>query len=306
MLLSKLNQELSSKLLRDFYLFQGVEGIVRDMYIDKICKLCGKLESKIKVDTLDSAIRPKGLVSNNIYIVVDDKSFIDSPKLWAKLREYKGTPIILYFNSIIDKRSKFYKEFSEDFVSFNYLEDDILENRIIGSLGSDISDKNAHIIVKNCSNNYGYILNECEKIKDYSKMHKLSPNLAFIELLENGGITIKGDIEILDFATFLVSGNVSKVFELLPNINKSENIKNLSLLYTIFKNEYIVRSTKKPTPSNTGLTYGAIKNVLNHNQAYSIKELEYAMNTISNAIKSIKEGKLPNDLALDCVVVKII
>lgn len=306
--LSKLNRDLSLNLLNDFYLFQGVEGVVRDVYIDKICKTCGRLENKIKVDKLEEALNPKGLFNKNIYIVVDDKELLENPKLWGRLKSYKGTPIIIYFNSLLDKRTKFYKEFSNDIVNFNYLSLDLLVEYTQGMLynGNDtISKENAIKLVTNCNNNYGYIINECEKIKDYSKIHKLSPNLAFFELLDNGGIVIEGKVEFLNFVDYLLSGNIVKVFEYLPKINKDENIKNLSTLYTMVKSEYIVLTTTNPTPSNTGLSMGLINNIKNRKHAFSIEELEYTMRVINNVIKSIKEGKIPNDIALDCVVTKI-
>lgn len=162
--LKKLIKENS---IPNFLIFTGEEWKVQQIYIQQIAKV-----KKLKIKRIDSisdianSVGTKSLFSQNyLYVCRDDKEFITEEKLQQKVVNNLNQNMLILQLTSADKRLKILKTYKTSLVDFNALNEAILKRYIQKEIA--LSDRNCEILMDICNHNYGAILLEIDKIKNY-------------------------------------------------------------------------------------------------------------------------------------------
>lgn len=291
------------------YIFVGIETTLRDIAIGKIVDLFGvsKTTSEERVATI-LKIQNNTLLSNkHVYVVKEDEEVLKNSKLMKKLVGFTGNSTIIICFNTLDKRTSFYKTFSDKITWFNQLD----EKQLIPLISPHIklSERAYKDLIYVCNNDCGIILNTINKILCYANACGIDNEKSFYELIQQGIINIPTDDDTIRFVNYVANHDIPNVLDMLHNMKKAENIKTLWFLYNNFRSMFLIRcfrGNSSRIAEETGLNWGAIKGVQQLNNYYGADELERAMGVIFTAIQGIKSGKIENDIALAYVIYKIL
>lgn len=304
--LSLLNTEISKKVIKPTYIFVGPETALRDIYISKLME-AGNLTSKRYFDSLREALTaPEFNLLNQkyLYIVKDEKELLSSEKLIKAFKEYKkaSTPIIVYFTTL-DKRKAFYKEFESNIIWFNKLDTKQLI-KYAKTLIDGETEGFYKTFIEVCGNDMGRMKLEADKIVTYGSVYNMPYRKIFEKFVNEGLIFSESEEVNFQFANDVLFGKAHRVFQLLENIDPVDNIRILSLLYTIFRQHYLVRSYNGngKVSDETGVPVFAVSNIKNNTPYFTMSELQLALRIIPQTIYGIKNGLIDNDFALKYVL----
>ena len=306
--LQELQKQIINKNFDNLYIFLGDEIAVQKIYINKIKEITG-LELQYVEDL--KSIYTK-LSSNNIfnvkklYVVIDDIDLTKQEKIWQDLQSKINDNIIIFKYNNLDKRSKFYKYFTQKIVEFNKLSNEVLTQYIKKEIS--LNNKNCEELINICGNNYNQILLEIDKIKNYS--NPLDSDDYLFEQLNNQGAFHKEISDItFEFIEKVLKRDIKAIYELrkkLIQIGES-NIKLLSLLYTNFKTILLIQScNSKDICKTTGLQYYQVKYNQDKLDYYTISELVNILRNIQKVEKGIKTGTIDEVISLDYLLVNIL
>lgn len=306
--LQELQKQIINKNFDNLYIFLGDEIAVQKIYINKIKEITG-LELQY-VEDLKSIYNK--LSSNNIfnvkklYVVIDDIDLTKQEKIWQDLQSKINDNIIIFKYNNLDKRSKFYKYFTQKIVEFNKLSNEVLTQYIKKEIS--LNNKNCEELINICGNNYNQILLEIDKIKNYS--NPLDSDDYLFEQLNNQGAFHKEISDItFEFIEKVLKRDIKAIYELrkkLIQIGES-NIKLLSLLYTNFKTILLIQScNSKDICKTTGLQYYQVKYNQDKLDYYTISELVNILRNIQKVEKGIKTGTIDEVISLDYLLVNIL
>lgn len=307
--LQELQKQIINKNFDNLYIFLGDEIAVQKIYINKIKEITG-LELQY-VEDLKSIYNK--LSSNNIfnvkklYVVIDDIDLTKQEKIWQDLQLKINDNIIIFKYNNLDKRSKFYKYFTQKIVEFNKLSNEVLTQYIKKEIS--LNNKNCEELINICGNNYNQILLEIDKIKNLEDARLNDYNDIF-EYLDNCGAFHKEISDItFEFIEKVLKRDIKAVYELrkkLIQIGES-NIKLLSLLYTNFKTILLIKScNSKDICKTTGLQYYQVKYNQDKLDYYTISELVNILRNIQKVEKGIKTGTVDEVISLDYLLVNIL
>ena len=161
---TEVQSQIKTKNLDNFYIFTGEEWEVQKIYINQISKVSNKQVKRIdSITDVFSTLRNKSFISQSyIYVARDDKEFMQNEKLYNL---NLGDNIFILLITNVDKRTKFYKTFKDKICEFGHLKPEILKKYIQKEI--DLSDKNCDKLMEVCDFDYGKILLEINKIKNY-------------------------------------------------------------------------------------------------------------------------------------------
>lgn len=311
--LMELKKQLSTGTLKSLYIFTGEEVSIMDIYIDKISKMFnGDTVCAESVSSIVPRLKSNSLIfSNNcLYIIRDDKSILSADKVWESLKTgvlQKRNCLILVFNNL-DKRGKFYKEFSDIIVSFDSLSEGVLLKYVNKSLS--LSTDRAQRLISICQNNYNRMLLEMDKISCLSNNLGLTHNESFDMCLESNSFYIPPDGEIFDLLNAILSRDsicTYKQFQLFKQRGDSP-IAILSLLHNNLKAILQVQFAEGHSNISqvTGLTGFQIKNAQKFTNRYNPEELIRIIRINRFCEKCIKQtGMMDIDMILDFLFIKI-
>lgn len=311
--LMDLKKQLSTGQLLPLYILTGEEVAIMDIYIRKISKLFeGDIVSAESVSSIVAKLKSNSLLSSNkcLYIIRDDKSILSADKVWESLKNgtlQKKNSIVLVFSNL-DKRGKFYKEFSDTIVSFDVLSDDVLLKYVNKDL--TISRERALQLISFCQNNYSRILLEVDKIGCLANNLNVTHNEAFDMCLESNAFYIPPDGEIFDLLNAILSRDPMKTykqFQLFKQRGDSP-IAILSLLHTNLKAILQVQFAEGHSNISqvTGLTGFQIKNAQKFVNYYNPEDLIRIIRINRFCEKCIKQtGMMDMDMVLDFLFTKI-
>lgn len=314
--ISKLMQYLSTgEGLPHYMIWFGEEQKILDMYLDRIksfykpvkCESVAFVVNQLRLKSLDK--------SNKIYIVTEDEDYRKNEQAWQTVKEMlnKSNHILLLRYASVNKKLKFYTQQKEYFTEFVHLQNDILTSYIQKDI--NLSDDNCEKLITMCGNDYGRILLEVDKIKQYLIVNKKGiynitpyPNdVAFDKLLKQGAIYSEiGDITF-ELTNAVLGGYPDKAIQKLDEAKRKgePTLRIVSILYEGFRNLVSYNALgkdKKDAGKRTGLTGWQIKQCIDLDGGYSMKELIRNMILCQKVESGIKAGIIEEDIALDYTV----
>lgn len=304
-----LMKQIGNNDIPHFLIFFGEEQKIIDIYIQNIIQAVGG--KKVPLDNVSQAIKDNGKKSLDksikVYVATEDNTFLTKDEAWENVRKsmHKNYLILRYHS--LDKRSAFVKKNQQNIVEFSHLSNDVLQQYIYRDL-PDLSEKNVSKLIDYCNNDYGRILLEVDKIKQYSSIKTdLSVDDCF-EQLNKQGLFHKeiGDITF-ELTNAVLGGYPQEAIKKLDEAKrKGEPVMTIAyILYSGFRNLLAYQglgSNKQGAMERTGLTkgelYGCTKNV----GGYSIEEVKRNMLLCQEIESGIKMGKIDEDIALEYLV----
>ena len=172
----------------------------------------------------------------------------------------------------------------------------------------DLCEKNASKLISYCNNDYGRILLEIDKIKQYSSARTDLTVDSCFEELDKQGLFHKeiGDITF-ELTNAVLGGYPEKAMQKLDEAKrKGEPVMTIAyILYSGFRNLLAYQGlgkNKQGAMERTGMTkgelYGCTKNV----GGYSIEEVKRNMLFCQKVESGIKIGTIDEDIALEYLV----
>lgn len=292
-----------------FLIFFGEEQKIIDIYIQNIVQSAdGK---KVVVDNVSQAVKENGKKSLDksikVYVATEDTAFLTKDESWENVRKsmHKNYLILRYHS--LDKRSAFVRKNQQNIVEFSHLSNDVLQQYIYRDL-PDLCEKNVSKLISYCNNDYGRILLEVDKIKQYSSVKTELTIDSCFDKLDTQGLFHKeiGDITF-ELTNAVLGGYPQESIKKLDEAKrKGEPVMTIAyILYSGFRNLLAYQglgSNKQGEMERTGMTkgelYGCTKNV----GGYNIKEVKRNMLFCQEIESGIKMGKIDEDIALEYLV----
>lgn len=299
-----IKDNLKSGQIKSYYVLSGNELKVQDIYITK---LADNLPI-VRIDSFSEVARKlnanKLISSNKCYVIRDDKDILNDEGIWDRLEAIIGSNRVIWVFTSIDKRSKFYKHFKEVICEVEHMSEDVLLKYVQKEI--DLSEANARILIQVCENDYGRILLEIDKIKQFGD----DPNKAFMCLLKEGTIYQPPRDAIFMWADAMLCRKVKEVFGLYEECKEigEASLTLISVLYTKVRQVFQVQSCegRSDIAKITGLTPWQVKCAQQVSNRYSLSQLKDFLYEIRKVEKGIKIGTIPEDLAIDYLMVYIL
>ena len=309
-----LMKKIGNNEIPHFLILFGEEQKILDIYIDNIVKaLNGKM---ISVESVASVIKSVGKKSIDksikVYIVNEDSNFTQAEDKWENVKKAMNKNYLIIRYHTLDKRSAFVRKNQQNIVEFSHLSDEVLQQYINRDL-PDLSEKNVSKLIGYCSNDYGRILLEVDKIwqTQSSRLSNFNINLDSndcFEELDKQGLFHKeiGDITF-ELTNAVLGGYPQESIKKLDEAKRKGEPAMMiaSILYNGFRNLLAYQglgSNKQGAMERTGMTkgelYGCTKNV----GGYSIEEVKRNMLFCQKVESGIKMGIIDEDIALEYLV----
>ena len=163
-----LKSMIQQKRINDYLLFTGEEWKVMDIYIGQIGKVLNKEVRRIdSIQDVYGRLKSKSFVDKSyVYVVRDDKELMQNEKLQQQIDNgILRDNILIHLITNIDKRTKFYKRYTDTIIVFNRLSEATLYKYIAKEI--NLSQRNMKRLVEICEYDYGRILLEIDKIRRY-------------------------------------------------------------------------------------------------------------------------------------------
>ena len=304
-----LMKKISSNDIPHFLILFGEEQKIIDIYINNICE---KIQAKKVVkESVSSVVKNIGKKSidkcKKMYIVTEDIAFTKLEDNWESVKNAINKDyVILRYNSL-DKRSAFVRKNQQNIVEFSHLSDDVLQQYIHRDL-PDLSDENVSKLISYCNNDYGRILLEVDKIKQYSSViTDLTIDSCFVQLDKQGLFHKEiGDITF-ELTDAVLGGYPEKAIQKLDEAKRKGEPAMMisSILYNGFRNLLAYQGlgkNKQGAMERTGMTKGELWGCTKNVGGYSIEEVKRNMLFCQKVESGIKMGTIDEDIALEYLV----
>ena len=307
--LVNLMKKISEDNIPHFLILFGEEQKILELYEDKIAEklqakkvMCGSVSNFVSIAGRKSIDKSK-----KVYLVQEDMNYLKAEDSWDKIQKYlKNNYLILLYHSL-DKRSAFVKKNQQNIVEFSHLSDDVLQQYIQRDL-PDLSDENVSKLISYCSNDYGRILLEIDKVKQYMKSIKSKNEDKCFEELDKQGLFHKeiGDITF-ELTDAVLGGYPEKAIQKLDEAKRKgePTMMIATILYTGFRNLLSYQGlgkNKQGAVERTGMTNGEVWRCSKLAGGYSITELKRNMFLCQKVESGIKMGTIDEDIALEYLV----
>ena len=304
-----LMKKIGNNEIPNFLILFGEEQKILDIYIDSIVKaLNGKMISAESVSSVIKSVGKKSIdKSIKVYIVNEDSNFTQAEDKWENVKKEMNKNYLIIRYHTLDKRSAFVKKNQQNIVEFSHLSNEVLQQYIYRDL-PDLCEKNVSKLISYCNNDYGRILLEVDKIKQYSSVRTDLTIDSCFEQLDTQGLFHKeiGDITF-ELTNAVLGGYPEKAIQKLYEAKRKGEPAMMiaSILYNGFRNLLAYQglgSNKQGAMERTGMTkgelYGCTKNV----GGYSIEEVKRNMLFCQQVESGIKMGTIDEDIALEYLV----
>lgn len=308
----EVKQHIKNKQLLPFYCFTGEETGIMRICINKMAE-CINAElvfADTVADILYSSMNTSLITGRKIFVIRDDLEFLKHEDVWSDFTDGKmqKNNILILTLQALDKRSKFYKTYESTITEFKRLNSSILSTYLKHEI--NLSEQNTKSLIEICENDYSRMLLEADKIKNYSDVENVDNDTAFIKLVNDGTINRPPQDAIFSFVDAVLRHQVNRAYELLMDcyaIGESR-LALLSVLYTNAKQMLQVQSCPSgaDVSKTTGLTGWQIKCAREKIGFYKIGDLVYIMRIIQNTEKGIKQGRIEEEVSVDCVLANIL
>ena len=317
--LSVLKQQIQSNTPDDFYIFTGAEWEIQRIYIRQIAKV-----RKLQIVYADnfasvySKAKNSGFLGGkSLYVLLNDKSIqtLENVQIRANSGILNGNVLICIYTDI-DKRTKFYNSNKDRIVEFEQLSDTMLKKYILKEM-PDFSDRNCQKLIDVCEHNYGRILLEIDKIKRYKLVGELMvtddyqvlEDDCFQMLLKDGTIYQPPKDAIFDLVDAILDRKGELVFDLLQQ-SVAVGEATMVILSVLYKNAKAVLQVQSCKNTNitqtTGLSAWEVQCAKKHVGKYRIGELVQMLKLLQEVESKIKKGVIPEDIAVEYVLVEVL
>ena len=304
-----LMKQIGTSKVPHFLIFFGEEQKIIDIYIQNIIQsVDGK---KVVVDNVSQVIKDNGKKSLDksikVYVATEDTAFLIKDESWENVRKSMHKNYLILRHHSLDKRSAFVRKNQQNIVEFSHLSDDVLQQYIYRDL-PDLSEKNVSKLISYCNNDYGRVLLEVDKIKQYSSARPDLTVDSCFEELDKQGLFHKeiGDITF-ELTNAVLGGYPEKAIQKLDEAKRKGEPAMMiaSILYNGFRNLLAYQGlgkNKQGATERTGMTkgelYGCSKNV----GGYNVEEVKRNMLFCQKVESGIKMGTIDEDIALEYLV----
>lgn len=308
-----LMKAISENSIPHYLVLFGEEQAILNIYIQHIAQNY----KIVHCDTVAYALSQVGKKSidksNKVYVVNEDIAYTKAKENWKSVKQTfsKSRHILLIKYHSLDKRSKFYLNNKQNSVEFTHLSKDVLISYINQKL-PNLSEKNSSKLVDYCNYDYGRILMEIDKIRQYNEYianltNGISVNDCFEELDKQGLFHKEiGDITF-ELTNAVLGGYTETAIQKLDEAKRKGEpaMMIVSILYNGFRNLLAYQglgSNKQGAMERTGMSkgelYGCTKNV----GGYSITEVKRNMLKCQEVEAGIKMGTIDEEIALEYIV----
>ncbi len=327
-----LKKEIKEKKLRNIYLFYGQETYLRDYYLNQIDKLMVNQSIKemnfLLMDENGASIQGiiefcdnPPVMSDKKLLVIKKTNFLKNKKSGSgtdieRLLEYLDTipdyiVIVFVEGTEIDKRNSIYKYIEKNGLvsEFIYQSREQIANwveRIFKDANKKVTKEDILYIVDNTNPDMQSILNECNKLIDYS----LDKDV--IELKEIQSVLTKSlNSRVFEMIDNIISNNTKKALEMLGEMLflKEPTPKILSLIARQIK---LLLQVKVYT--NEGLSQNEIAKrielkyvykFIKQGEKFSVERLEKLLLECSSADMMIKTSSVDDKIILEKLIMQI-
>lgn len=307
----ELKKQLDNNILSNLYIFTGEEHTILDIYIDKVCSKFQTVKHTDSVYPIYKNLTTKSLISseNCVYVIRDDKEFLSSESIWKDLNSKlskKGITLVVKYGTL-DARSKFYKQFSDSITTFEKLSDKILLKYVLKDL--TVPTDYATKLINACNSDYGRILLEIDKIKQYAQYSGVSDKKAFEDCFDSHIIYMEPEGQVFDLVDCIMLRDYRNVYKLLQESRRrSDNeLYILSMLHNnakaLLQIQIFGNSNMKELSNATGLNTYQINSCTKYLNRYSCEDLVKLIKYIKYCDKCIKDGTFTASFAIDYLIV---
>ncbi len=304
-----LMKKISEDNIPNFLILFGNEQKILELYVEKILE---KLQAKkVICESVSNFISISGRKSidksKKVYVVQEDMNYSKAEDSWDKIQKHmKHNYLILRYNSL-DKRSAFVKKNQQNIVEFSYLSNEVLQQYIQRDL-SNLSDENVSKLISYCNNDYGRILLEIDKVKQYMNSIKSNNEDKCFNELDKQGLFHKeiGDITF-ELTDAVLGGYPDTAIKKLDEAKRKcePAMMIATILYTGFRNLLSYQGlgkNKQGAVERTGMTNGEVWRCSKLTGGYTISELKRNMFLCQKVESGIKMGTIDEDIALEYLV----
>lgn len=302
--ITELKKQIKSGELDKVYIFHGEEYAVMKVYLKLMAGKDYQITYVNSLLDLMAGSKTKALVPvRHLYVIMDDKDYLTNEKMWEKFNGLKDDIVVFYYTTT-DKRLKFWKQNKDKAVEFAKLDDRIL-TKYIQKEAPFFTEAMCKELIDVCESDYGRILLELDKMRDYCRSEKVTGDSVFRKFIDEGVIYRAPKDAIFDFVGAVLERNPSKAFNLLAQSYAvgEANMVLLSVLYNNFRTLLQVQSAKDIKA--LGLNGWQVKQVSAYKNNYTNGEIVRAMGVIRECEKGIKTGAIPDDISVYYAMVNI-
>lgn len=311
--LVELMKKIADNDIPHFLILFGEEQSILDIYIKTIIsKIQGK---QVVLDSISSVVKNISRKSIDksikVYTIIDDSDFYKAEDNWESVKKMITKDFVILRYHTLDKRSSFVKKNQQNIVEFSHLSEEVLQQYILKDL-PDLSEKNISKLIGYCNNDYGRILMEVDKVKQYNKYianltNGISVDDCFDELDKQGLFHKEiGDITF-ELTDAVLGGYPDIAIQKLDEAKRKDEPAMMiaSILYNGFRNLLAYQglgSNKQGAMERTGMTKGELWGCTKNVGGYSIEEVKRNMLFCQTVESGIKMGLIDEDIALDYLV----
>ena len=304
-----LMKKIGNNEIPHFLILFGEEQKILDIYIDNIVKsLNGNMISSESVSSVIKSVGKKSIdKSIKVYIVNEDSNFTQAEDKWENVKKEMNKNYLIIRYHTLDKRSAFVRKNQQNIVEFSHLSDEVLQQYINRDL-PDLSDENVSKLIGYCNNDYGRILLEVDKIKQYSSVRTDLTIDGCFNQLDKQGLFHKeiGDITF-ELTNAVLGGYPEKAIQKLDEAKRKGEPAMMiaSILYNGFRNLLAYQglgSNKQGAMERTGMTKGELWVCTKNVGGYSIEEVKRNMLFCQQVESGIKMGIIDEDIALEYLI----
>lgn len=283
-------------------IFCGADYFLANTYVNNISDFYG-LEKTV-VNSLDSVLEMAdgdemfSIDRAFVYKYPSSKELAQNEKFFENCEEDLGNNLLMIVISDIDKRTKFYKMIEKYIV--NCSPQDLKTFRAMTDSYTKLSPDSVKVLAEICENNFGKFLSELDKVKNISSCYGITEDEALKKLLDSGVIYSGNKDVLFSFINRVMDAknNLYEHYEILKRQGES-SIKILSILYTSFRNQFIVETVINPTAESTGISGFVLSSCLKRRGKYTIGQLRDALRLIMKIEQGIKSGLFEESAAVD-------
>lgn len=302
----EVKKHIQAKRLNPFYIFTGEEVEAQRLYINKMAEVTQRTVARAESVAEVLKHRTGVLKIPRLFVVHDDKDFMQTADAWESIEEALGDKVLILQLTTADKRTKFYKHFVDDIVTFNHMDAEVLSK--YARKECPMSEENILTLIACCSTDYGNLILEADKIKRFAESQGVGLDTAFTQLLADGVIHRPPEGAVFEFAKAVLQAKPNKAYRLLDECRStgSSTFGILSALYYSVKQTLQVQSCEsKDVTGTTGLSAWEVKRARESVGYWNTADLVDMLKSLQWAEQAIKTGQIEEPLAVDYILTQI-